>query len=220
MRIRLLVGFVFGVALASASPVNAAPIQLQLAGQFTPPSWDASAFLNDQIDLLLSFDVTVPPVPPGEPLRFDSYVVTGMLAGTIGGHAFTADVAPWIQLRANEDGGAHLAFEMDQMVGGADPIAFPMLHNRVLGWLVFNLDFTPGALRTNAQLPDLLPTEAITNGTAQFYFPGTRGSGTAPGSLDATLTTVRQIPEPTTLLLTAAGLLVVGVARRRFRARG
>ena len=126
--------------------------------------------------------------------------------------------ASWIQLSSGATG-TRVSFEMDRHLPGASPFDYPVLDHRRLEYMLFAFDFAPGALPVDRAFPTIMPLDSLTNTYAQFYFFPEPGSGATPVNVETTLSSVSQIPEPSTALLLATGLLMAHVGRRRWRLR-
>ena len=219
MRVHAVLGLLLGFFLAGVSPASADAISLRLAGEFTPPSWSGSTFLDGKIDLLFTFDMPVADGDPANPNRYLSYVEMASVQGQIGGRTLNDTLtASWIQLNSGA-AGTHVSFEIDRHLGGGSPFNFPVLENRRLEWMLFAFDFAPGAFPVDRAFPAILPLDSLTNADASFYFFPEQGSGAAPGGFSAPLSSVSQIPEPLTAVMLGTGLLVAHVGRRRWRLR-
>jgi hypothetical protein len=218
MRVPAVLGLLMGFLLAGVSPAAADTISLRLAGDFTPPSWSGSMFLDSKIDLLFTFDVPIAEGDPDNPYRYLSYIEPATVKGQIGGRELDTRAAPWIQLNAGP-GGTHVAFEMDHHLGGAPPFNYPVVDHRRLEYILFSFDFAPGAFPVDRAFPAIMPLDSLTSTYGQFYFFPEPGSGTTPVNLETNFSSVSQIPEPSTALLLATGLLVAHVGRRRWRQR-
>ena len=70
-------------------------------------------------------------------------------------------------------------------------------------------NFAASSNRTSDRLPDYNLTSTIT--------PGPDTTGTGGGTTGGTTTPPPGVPEPTTLLLTAVGLPLAGLLRRRLK---
>jgi hypothetical protein len=218
MRLHAALGLLLGLLLAGASPSAAAPISLRLAGDFVPPSWSGSMFLDGKIDLLFTFDLPIAEGDPSNPYRYLSYIEQATVTGQIGGHALDTQAAPWIQLSSGADG-THVAFEMDHHLPGAFPLNYPVLEDRRLQYMLFTFDFAAGAFPVDRPFPQVLPLDSLTNAGGSFYFFPEPGSGATPAGFATSFSEVSQIPEPSTAVLLATGLLVAHVGRRRWRQR-
>jgi hypothetical protein len=219
MRVPAVLGLLLCSLLAGVSPAAADAISLRLAGEFTPPSWSGSMFLDGKIDLLFTFDMPVAEGDPDNPYRYLSYVEPATVQGQIGGRTLAETLtASWIQLQSGA-AGTHLTFEMDRHLGGGSPFNLPVLENRRLEWMFFAFDFAPGAFPVDRPFPGILPLDSLTSADASFFFYPERGSGATPGGFSAPLSSVSQIPEPSTALMLATGLLAAHIGRRRWRRR-
>jgi hypothetical protein len=205
------------VVLGTASRLSAAPITLELTGALNaPPAANAAFAPPYDVFLRVSFDSPAPLVPePGQPQRYDSYVFPVTLEGSVGGVSFAPfRNASWTQLR-DRDGQTHITFEMDFM----EVTSFPVEGGYLRAMFLF-FDFAPGGFPLDGPFPSQFPVDALTAATGELWFsppngPREPGQPVTAGGSSMTFSNVRQVPEPSTLLLVATGLAASTIARRR-----
>jgi hypothetical protein len=208
---RLRIAVLCLVALGGVNRASAAPVTLELTGVLNaPPSYNAAFTPPYDVFLRMSFDSPPPPVSvDGQPPYYGAYVFPVTLEGSVGGVTFAPfRNASWTHIYTY-DNQPSVVFEIDFI----DPTSFTVQGGYMRAMLLY-FNFAPGGFPLNAPFPSQFPVDALTSTSADMYFGPPFGHPVGQpitaGTASVTFTSVREVPEPSTLLLLALGLLASG----------
>ena len=213
---RLRIAVLCLVALGGVNRASAAPVTLELTGVLNaPPSYNAAFTPPYDVFLRMSFDSPPPPVSvDGQPPYYGGYVFPVTLEGSVGGVTFAPfRNASWTQIHEHNNQ-PHVVFEIDFI----DPTSFRVEGGYMRAMLLY-FNFAPGGFPLNAPFPSQFPVDALTSTSGEMHFGPPfghpAGQPITAGSSSVTFTSVREVPEPSSLLLLGAGLAASTMVRRR-----